>query len=92
MQDDLPVSGRGIKRIEQQVRNDLYNFTSEGQNGSICLKALMNNNPLPLSLGAVKVRNFAENRIQIEFSRLVAVPVKLERMRSNPPQTLQLIF
>ena len=92
MQDDLPARSRGIKRIEQQIRNDLHDFTSEAQNGSIRLKALMNNDPLPLSLRAVKIRNFAEHRIQFEFCRLVAVPVKLERMRSNPPQTLQLIF
>ena len=67
MQDDLPVSGRGIKRIEQQIRNDLYNFTSEGQNGSIRLKALMNNNSLLLSLRAVKIRYFGEHSIQFEF-------------------------
>jgi hypothetical protein len=88
MQDDLPSSGGGIKRIKQQVRNDLNYFTSEGQNGSIRLKALVNNDPLPLTLGAVKIRYFAEHRIQFEFCRLVAVPVKFERMRSNSPQTL----
>jgi hypothetical protein len=92
MQDDLPARSRGIKRIEQQIRNDLHNFTSEGQNSPIRLKALMNNDPLPLSLRAVEIRNFAEHTIQFEFRRLVAVPVKLKSMRSNATQTLQLIF
>ena len=87
-----PRARRGIKRIEQQVRHGLYNFTSEGQNRSIRLKALMNNNSLPLSLRAIKVRYFAEHLIQFEFCRLVAVPMKLERMCSNATQTLQLIF
>ena len=40
MQDDLSARRRGIKRIEQQVRHDLHNFTSESQNGSIRLNAL----------------------------------------------------
>ena len=61
MNRDLSARGRGIKRIEQQVRNDLNNFTSEAQNGPIRLKALMNNNPLLISLGAVKVRYFAKH-------------------------------
>ena len=45
-----PRGGRGIKRIEQQVRHDLHNFTSEGQNCSFRLKALVNNDSFPLSL------------------------------------------
>ena len=92
MQDDLPARSRGIKRIEQQIRNDLHDFTSEAQNGSIRLKALMNNDPLPLSLRAVKIRNFAEHRIQFEFCRLVAISVKLKCMCSNAAQALQLFF
>jgi hypothetical protein len=56
MSNDLSASGRGIKRIEQQVRDDLDNFTSEGQDGPVRLNALMNNNPLPLCLGAIKRR------------------------------------
>ena len=87
-----PPSGRGIKRIEQQVRHDLHNFTSEGHNCSIRLKALVNNDPLPLSLGAIKVRYFAKHCIQFEFCRLVAIAVKLERMCSDATQALQLIF
>jgi hypothetical protein len=92
VQDDLSASVHGIKRIEQQVRDHLYNFTPEGQNGSIRLKALMNNDSLPLSLGAVKIRYFAEHGFQFEFCRLVAIPVKLERMCGNVTQTLHLIF
>jgi len=56
MSNDLSASGRGIKRIEQQVRNYLNNFTSEGHNAPVRLNALMNNNPLPLCLGAIKRR------------------------------------
>lgn len=55
MNDDLSARGRGIKSIEQEIRHDLHNFTSEGQNGSIRLKALMDHNSLPLSLGVVKI-------------------------------------
>ncbi len=66
--NDHPAARRcGVKRIEQHVCHDLHNFTSEGQNGSIRLKALMNNNSLLLSLGAIKVRYFAEHRIQFEL-------------------------
>lgn len=92
MNDDMSVSGRGINRIEQHVRDDLYKFTSEGQYGSIRLKALMYDNSLPLSLGTVKVRYLAEHRIQFEFFRLVAVTVELERMCGNATQSLQLLF
>ena len=69
MNHDLSARGRGIKRIEQQVRNDLNNFTSEAHDSSIRLKALMNNNSLPLSLGAIKVRYFAKHCTQFEFCR-----------------------
>ena len=88
MHDDLSARRRGIKRIEQEVRHDLRNFTSESQNGSIRLKALVNDYSLPLSLGAVKVRYFAEHRIQFEFCRLVAIAVELERMCSDATQIL----
>ena len=39
MNDHPAARGRGVKRIEQHVCHDLHNFTSEGQNGSIRLKA-----------------------------------------------------
>jgi len=52
---NLSACGRGIKRIEQQVRNDLNNFASEAQDSSARFKALMNNNPSLISLGTVKV-------------------------------------
>lgn len=91
MQDDLAAS-RGIKRIEQQVRNHLYNFTSEGHNCSIRLNALTNDDPFPFSLGSIKVRYFAEHRFQFEFRSRVAIAMKLERMRSNSTEALQLIF
>ncbi len=55
MEDDLSASGRGIKRIEQQVRHDLHNFTSEGHNCTFRLNALVKNDPFPLSLQAIKV-------------------------------------
>ena len=42
MDNHLSARGRGIKRIEQKVGNDLYNFTSESQNAPIGLKALIN--------------------------------------------------
>ena len=92
MNDDLSAIGRGIKRIEQQVRHGLYNFTSEGQNRSIRLKALMNNNSLSFSLRAVKFRYFAEYRTHFEYCRFVAVTMKLEGLSSNATQTLQLFF
>ena len=46
MKDDLSASGRGIKRIEQQVRHDLHNFTSEGHNCTFRLNALDEKRPL----------------------------------------------
>ena len=92
MQDDLSARESGVKRIEQEVRNDLYNFTSERHNDTICFNAVMNNNSLLLGLGAVKVRYFAEHCTQFELCRLVAIPVKLERMCGNAAQTLQLFF
>jgi len=63
VQDDLSAGGRGINRIEQEVRDDLDHFTSERQNGSIRFNALMNNNSLSLCLVAIKSRYFAEQRI-----------------------------
>ena len=83
MNHDLSARGRGIKRIEQQVRNDLNNFTSEAHDSSICLKALMNDNPLLISLGAVKVRYFTKNCTQFEFCQLVGVAMKFEHMGSD---------
>lgn len=83
MNHDLSAHGRGIKGIEQQVRNDLNNFTSEAHDSTLRLKALMNGNPSLISLGAVKVQYFTKNCIQCEFSHLVGVAMKFEHMGSD---------
>ena len=90
MQDDLSASGRSIERVEQQVRDDLYNFALERHNCSIRLNALAKFDPLFLRLGTIKVRYFAEYRFLFEFRGLIAIAVKLKRMRSDATQTLQL--
>ena len=83
VKNDLPATRCGIKRIEQQIRNDLYKFTSEAQNGPVCLKALMKNNSLALSLRAIEIRNFLEQCIQSEFCQIVAVTMKLKHVGRN---------
>ena len=83
MNHDLSARGRRIKRIEQQVRNDLNNFTSEAKDRALRLKTLMNIYPLLIRLGSVKVRYFPKDRIQFEFRELVGVAMKFEHVGSD---------
>ena len=83
MDNDLSTRGGGIKRIEQKVRNDLNNFTPESQNPPIRLKALINDNSLPLGLGTIEIRYFAKHGTHVEFCELVAVAMKLEHVSGN---------
>ena len=83
MKNDPSASGRGIKRIEQQIRDYLNSFTSEAQDAPDRLKALIDNYSLLVGLGAIKVRDLAEHRTQFEFCRFVAVAVKLEHLGCN---------
>jgi hypothetical protein len=55
MNNDLPASGYGIKRVEQQVCNDLYNFAPESQNSPIRLKALVYDDSFLVGLGAIEI-------------------------------------
>lgn len=83
MKNDLPTARCGLKRIEQQVGNDLNDFTAIAQDEPLCLKALINDDSLPLSLGTIKVGYLAEQFLQLEFGRLVVVAVKLEHLGSD---------
>ena len=92
MNTDLPTDRYGLERIEQQVGNDLNDFTSKAHRYPLCLDALINNCSLPLSLGTIKVQYLAEHCTQLEFGRPVAVAMKLEHLRRNATETSYLVF
>ena len=92
MKNDLPAEGCGVDRIEQDVGNDLDNFSSKANYVPLCFNALTNNYPLPLGLGTIKVRYLAEQLCQLESGRLVVVAVKLEHLGSNASETFYLVF
>ena len=91
MKNDLPTARCGLKRIEQQVGNDLNDFTAIAHDYALCLKALINDDSLPLSLGTIKVGYLAEQFPQLEFGRLVVVAVKLEHLGSDAAETSYLL-
>src|ERR1019366_3209599 len=91
MKNNLPIARCGLKRIEQQVGNDLNDFTSIAHDDALCFKALINNDSLPLSLGTIKVGYLAEQFPQLEFGRLVVVAVKLKHLGSDATETSYLL-
>ena len=51
MNNDLPTGGGGRERIEQQIGNNLGDFTSEARDNPFGLNALTKNYCFGLSLG-----------------------------------------
>ena len=78
MKDHLSASGCSIERIEQQVRNHLYDFTSEGHNRSIRVKAIVEVVPWEGCLGLLNhVYSTGEVTVQTEPERTEAHSARL---------------
>src|ERR1700674_374429 len=92
MNTDLSSRWSCVKRIEQQISDNLNDFTAKAFDNPLGLNALSNIYPLPLSLQAIEIQNLSEQFFQLEFGRMIVIAVKLEHLGRNASETFYLVI